>query len=83
MIAFLAAGLILGVLALVLRHGEHDPGPVVTVLVGVVGAVVGGSGMNLVLGESLADLDAWSFTAACLVSFAVLGLLEAGIGRKR
>jgi uncharacterized membrane protein YeaQ/YmgE (transglycosylase-associated protein family) len=83
MIAFLVAGVILGVLARVLHHGPHDPSPVLTVLVGVVGAVVGGSGMNLVLSDGLTELTAWSFTAACILSFVVLGLLEGGVGRRR
>jgi uncharacterized membrane protein YeaQ/YmgE (transglycosylase-associated protein family) len=47
MIAFLVAGVILGVLARLLRHGPDDPSPVLTVLTGVVGAVVGGCGMNV------------------------------------
>jgi uncharacterized membrane protein YeaQ/YmgE (transglycosylase-associated protein family) len=83
MLAFLVAGVILGVLARVLHHGSGDPSPVLTVLVGVVGAVVGGSGMNLVLSDGLTELTAWSFTAACILSFVVLGLLEGGVGRRR
>ena len=80
MLAFLVAGVILGVLARVLHHGDGDPG---TLLALVVGVVVGGAGMNVVLGDPLTDLTAWSFTAACLVSFVVLGLLEGGVGRRR
>ena len=83
MLAFLVAGVILGVLARVLHHGDGDPGTLLALVVGVVGAVVGGAGMNVVLGDPLTDLTAWSFTAACLVSFVVLGLLEGGVGRHR
>ena len=53
-----------------------------TVPVGLVGAVLGGAGMNLVLRSSAGDLDAWSFTSACVVSFVLLGLLEGGVGRR-
>ena len=83
MVAFLVAGVILGVLARVLRHDPDDPGVLVTLVLGVAGAAVGGAGMNLVLGDPLSDLDGWSFTAACLLSFVLLGLLEGGVGRKR
>ncbi|CAI9409002.1 hypothetical protein [Nocardioides sp. T2.26MG-1] len=83
MVAFLVAGVILGVLARVLHHDPDDPGVPVTLVLGVAGAAAGGAGMNLVLGESLTDLDAWSFTAACILSFVLLGLLEGGVGRKR
>lgn len=82
MIAFLVAGLILGVLARQLRPGADDPPLTLTVPVGLVGAVLGGAGMNLVLQGSAGDIDAWSFTSACLVSFVLLGLLEGGVGRR-
>jgi len=83
MLAFLVAGVILGGLARVLHHDPSDVGLPATVLVGVVGAVVGGCGMNLVLGDGLFELTAWSFTMACVLGFVVLGLLEGGIGRRR
>jgi uncharacterized membrane protein YeaQ/YmgE (transglycosylase-associated protein family) len=82
MIAFLVAGLILGVLARTLRSGADDPSLPLTLLTGVVGAVVGGVGMNLLLGETWTELTAFGFTAACVVGMIVLGLLEGGVGRK-
>ena len=82
MIAFLIAGLVLGVLARTLRGGPDDPQVMLTVPVGVVGAVVGGVGMNLVLGDPMDELTAWSFASACLLAFVLLGLLEGGVGRK-
>lgn len=82
-VAFLVAGVVLGVLARVLHHDSDDPGVWLTPVLGVVGALVGGSGMNLVLGDPLDDVTAWSFTAACLLSFVLLGLLEGGVGRTR
>lgn len=82
MIAFLIAGLILGVLARTLRGGPDNPQVALTVPVGVVGAVVGGVGMNLVLGDAMDELTAWSFTSACLLALVLLGLLEGGVGRK-
>jgi len=82
MIAFLVAGLILGVLARTLRSGAEDPSLPLTLLTGVVGAVVGGVGMNLLLGETWTELTAFGFTASCVVGMIVLGLLEGGVGRK-
>jgi uncharacterized membrane protein YeaQ/YmgE (transglycosylase-associated protein family) len=83
MLAFLVAGVILGVMARVLRHGPDDSGLPATLLIGVVGAVVGGCGMNLVLSDNLFELTAWSFTMACVLALVLLGLLEGGIGRRR
>ena len=82
MIAFIVAGAILGVLARVLRGGHDHPGLVLTVALGIVGAVLGGVGMNVVLSNDWAALDAWSFTMACILSFVVLGLLEGKVGQR-
>ena len=82
MIAFLIAGVILGVLARVLRRGPDDPSIVLTLVAGVAGALVGGVGINLVLLESYADLNIWSFGMACLLALVLLGLLEGGVGRR-
>jgi uncharacterized membrane protein YeaQ/YmgE (transglycosylase-associated protein family) len=82
MIAFLIAGLILGVLARTLRGGPENPPITLTVPVGVVGAAIGGVGINLVLDESWVDLNAWSFTSACVLAMVLLGLLEGGVGRR-
>jgi hypothetical protein len=30
----------------------------------------------------LTDLNAWSFTSACILAFVLLGLVEGGVGRK-
>jgi uncharacterized membrane protein YeaQ/YmgE (transglycosylase-associated protein family) len=76
MLAFLVAGVILGVLARVLHHEADDPNPVLTVLLGAAAAVVAGALMNLVLSDPVTHLGAWSFAAACIVSFVVLGMLE-------
>lgn len=51
-------------------------------MVGVVGAVVGGVGLNLLLGEDLMAVDVWGFTAAVVVALVVLGLLQARVGRR-
>jgi uncharacterized membrane protein YeaQ/YmgE (transglycosylase-associated protein family) len=83
MVAFLVAGVILGVLARVLHHDRDDPDPVLTVVVGAVAAVVAGALMNVVLADPLTELGAWSFAAACIVSFVVLGLLEGVWWRRR
>jgi uncharacterized membrane protein YeaQ/YmgE (transglycosylase-associated protein family) len=82
MIAFVVAGLILGVLARILRNGPDDATLPLTLLTGVVGAVVGGVGMNLLLDETWTELTAFGFTASCVVGMVLLGMLEGGVGRK-
>jgi uncharacterized membrane protein YeaQ/YmgE (transglycosylase-associated protein family) len=81
-IAFLVAGVILGVLARVLGSKPGDPPLALTVVVGVVGAMIGGVGLNLVLGNDADDLNGWSFTLSCVLGFVLLGLLEGRVGRR-
>jgi uncharacterized membrane protein YeaQ/YmgE (transglycosylase-associated protein family) len=83
MVAFLVAGVILGVLARTLRHGPDERPLAVTVPVGVVAAAVGGAGMNLLLSDPVLNLGSWSFTSACIVAMVVLGLVEGRPGRAR
>jgi len=81
-IAFVVAGVILGGLARVLHSEPGAPPLVLTVVVGVVGALIGGVGINLVLGNDAGDLNGWSFTLACVLGFVLLGLLEGRVGRR-
>jgi uncharacterized membrane protein YeaQ/YmgE (transglycosylase-associated protein family) len=81
-IAFLVAGVILGALARVLNSKPGAPPLVLTVVVGVVGALIGGVGINLLLSNDAGDLNGWSFTLACVLGFALLGLLEGRVGRR-
>lgn len=82
MLAYIVAGLIMGVLAWYLKHEPGDPRMATVMMVGVVGAVVGGVGLNLLLGEDLMAVDVWGFTAAVVVALVVLGLLQARVGRR-
>jgi hypothetical protein len=82
MIAFLIAGLILGVLARTLKGGAADPPVHLTVPVAVAGSVVGGVGANLLAADAWTDLGVFSFAMACVLGMVVLGLLEGGVGRK-
>ena len=82
MLAYIVAGLIMGVLAWYLKHEPGDPRMATQMMVGVVGAVVGGVGMNLLLGEDLMAVGVWGFTGAVVVALVVLGLLQARVGRR-
>ena len=82
MLAYIVAGLIMGMLAWYLKHEPGDPRMATQMMVGVVGAVVGGVGLNLLLGEDLMAVDVWGFTGAVVVALVVLGLLQARVGRR-
>ncbi len=82
MLAYIVAGLIVGTLAWYLKHEPGDPRMATQMLFGVAGAVVGGVGMNLFLGDDLMDVNPWGFAGAAIVALIVLGLLQANVGRK-
>lgn len=82
MIGFVVAGVILGALARVLRHDGEDPGLAQVLLVGVVGAVVGGVGLNLVWGQPWADHTIYGFAGAIVLAVVLLGLFEGRVGRR-
>jgi uncharacterized membrane protein YeaQ/YmgE (transglycosylase-associated protein family) len=82
MLAYIVAGLIMGTLAWYLKHEPGDPKMATQMIFGVVGAVVGGVGLNLILGEDLMAVDPWGFAGAALVALIVLGLLQANVGRR-
>ena len=83
MLAFVVAGVILGVLARLLRRGDEHASLVVTVAVGVVGSVVGGVGMNLLLHHDWLDVNPFAFSSACIVGMVLMGLLEGRVGSTR
>jgi uncharacterized membrane protein YeaQ/YmgE (transglycosylase-associated protein family) len=83
MLAFAVAGVILGVLARLLRRGSEHAPLALTVAVGVVGAVVGGVGMNLLMHHDWLDVNPFAFSSACIVGMVVLGLLEGRVGSAR
>jgi uncharacterized membrane protein YeaQ/YmgE (transglycosylase-associated protein family) len=78
----MVAGLIVGALAWYLKHDAGDPRPASQMIFGVVGAVVGGVGMNLLLDEDVMAVDPWGFAGAAVVALIVLALLQANVGRR-
>ena len=82
MIAFLIAGLVLGVLARTLRGGFGAPQVTVTVAAGVAGALAGGVGVNAVLGDEPGALTVWSLLGALVGGVLVLGVVEGGTTRR-
>jgi uncharacterized membrane protein YeaQ/YmgE (transglycosylase-associated protein family) len=82
MLAYIVAGLVMGVLAWYLKHEPGDPRMATQMIFGVVGAVVGGVGLNLLLSEDMMAVEPWGFAGAAIVALVVLGLLQANVGRR-
>ena len=81
MIGFLVAGLIIGLLARAILPGRQHLGLVATLLLGVIGSLIGGTIANALRSGSIWELNVIGFIAAVAVSVALLAVGERmGIG---
>jgi uncharacterized membrane protein YeaQ/YmgE (transglycosylase-associated protein family) len=83
MIGFLVAGLIIGALARLLVPGRQKIGLLWTLVLGVVGSVIGGTLANAIGAGSIFELNFIGFIAAVVVSVAVLTVAEGTLTRGR
>ena len=81
MIGFLVAGLIIGLLARLILPGRQRIGLFMTLLLGVVGSLIGGTIANALRSGDIWELNVIGFVAAVAASVAVLAVAErAGLG---
>ena len=76
MIGFIVAGLIIGLLARLLLPGRQKIGLIWTLLLGVVGSIIGGTIANSLAAGSIFELNFIGFIAAVVVSVALLAVTE-------
>ncbi len=80
-LGLLVVGLIIGVLARILVPGRQRIGMALTLVLGVVGAVIGGTIASAIDAGDVFELNFVGFVAAVLSSVALLSAAEAfGIG---
>ena len=81
MIGFLVAGLIIGLLARHILPGRQRIGLLMTLLLGVVGSVIGGTIANALRAGSIWELNFVGFVAAVVTSVVLLAVAgRAGLG---
>ena len=86
MIGFLVAGLIIGLLARLILPGRQRIGLLWTLVLGIVGSVIGGTIANALDSGDIWELNVIGFVAAVLTSVALLAVAERsglGAGDKR
>jgi uncharacterized membrane protein YeaQ/YmgE (transglycosylase-associated protein family) len=83
MIGFIVAGLIIGALARLIKPGRQNLGILATLLVGVVGSVIGGTIANLIDKGDIMELNVVGFIFAVIASVLLLGLAESMSGGRR
>ena len=73
-LAWIVVGLIAGALAKLIMPGDDPGGIIVTILIGIVGAFVGGFVVNLVGGAGVSGFNFWSILVATLGAIILLAI---------
>jgi uncharacterized membrane protein YeaQ/YmgE (transglycosylase-associated protein family) len=76
MIGFIVAGLIIGALARLIKPGRQNLGLLATLLLGVVGSVIGGTIASLIGSGDIMELNFLGFLFAVIASVLLLGVAE-------
>ena len=83
MIGFIVAGLVIGVLARLVRPGRQNLSLVMTLLLGLAGSVIGGLIANLLGTGSIFELDFLGFVVAVVAAVLLLGIGEGAASSRR
>jgi uncharacterized membrane protein YeaQ/YmgE (transglycosylase-associated protein family) len=81
-IAWIVVGLIAGVLAKLIMPGDDPGGFIVTILLGIVGAFVGGFVVNLFGGAGVTGFNLWSIVVATIGAIILLAIYRLVAGRR-
>jgi uncharacterized membrane protein YeaQ/YmgE (transglycosylase-associated protein family) len=82
MIGFIVAGLIIGALARLIKPGKQNLGLLATLLLGLVGSVIGGVVASLLGTGNIFELNFLGFIVAVIASVLLVGTAEAVAGRR-
>jgi uncharacterized membrane protein YeaQ/YmgE (transglycosylase-associated protein family) len=81
-IGFIIAGLIIGALARLIKPGKQNLGLLATLLLGLVGSVIGGTIAALLGTGDIMELNVLGFILAVIASVLLIGVAEAVAGRR-
>jgi uncharacterized membrane protein YeaQ/YmgE (transglycosylase-associated protein family) len=82
MIGFIVAGLVIGVLARLIKPGKQRLGILATLILGLVGSVIGGTIANLLGTGDIWELNVLGFVVAVIAAVLLIGVAE-GIAARR
>jgi uncharacterized membrane protein YeaQ/YmgE (transglycosylase-associated protein family) len=81
-IAWIVVGLIAGALAKLIMPGDDPGGIIVTILLGIVGAFIGGFVVNLLGGAGVSGFNLWSIVVATIGAIILLAVYRMVAGRR-
>lgn len=82
MIGFIVAGLIIGALARLIKPGKQRLGILATLLLGLVGSIIGGTIANLLGTGDIMELNVLGFIVAVISAVLLIGVAEAVTGNR-
>lgn len=80
MIGFIVFGLVVGVLARILKPGKQNLGLLATLGLGLVGSIIGGTLANLIGKGTIFELNFWGTVFAVIAAVLLVGTAEAVTG---
>ncbi len=83
MIGFIIAGLIIGALARLVKPGKQNLGLLATLLLGLVGSVIGGAIASLLGTGRIFELNILGFIVSVIAAVLLIGVAESVAGRRR
>ncbi|ACU37253.1 GlsB/YeaQ/YmgE family stress response membrane protein [Actinosynnema pretiosum subsp. pretiosum] len=83
MIGFIVAGLIIGALARLIKPGKQNLSVIATLLLGLVGSVIGGTIANVLGTGDVFELNVLGFIVAVIASVLLIGVAEGLSGNRR
>jgi uncharacterized membrane protein YeaQ/YmgE (transglycosylase-associated protein family) len=82
-IGFLIAGLIIGALARLIKPGKQNLSLLMTLLLGIAGAVIGGIVASLLGTGSVGELNVLGFIVAVIAAVLLIGVAEGASGKSK
>jgi uncharacterized membrane protein YeaQ/YmgE (transglycosylase-associated protein family) len=82
MIGFIVAGLIIGALARLIKPGKQHLGIIMTLLLGLVGSIIGGTIANLLGTGDIMELNVLGFIVSVIAAVLLIGVAESIAGSR-
>lgn len=83
MIGFIIAGLVIGALARLIKPGKQNLSVIATLLLGLVGSVIGGVIANLLGTGGIFELNVLGFVVAVIAAVLLIGVAEGAMSSRR
>ena len=83
MIGFIVAGLIIGALARLIKPGRQNLSVLMTLVLGLVGSIIGGIVANLLGTGGIFELNFLGFVVAVIAAVLLIGVAEGLAGSRR